>query len=112
MSKGKTMALTGCPVRSQHLQWQTGSDGLVTLQVENRGWANRLTQWLLFRPRTTAVHLDALGSFVWQQLDGTTTLQTLGQRVEKQFGEAAQPLYPRLCSYFRILESYRFIRWA
>jgi len=44
-------------------------------------------------------------------LDGEQDIHQLGQKVDAQFGEAAQPLYERLVKYFQILESYNFIKW-
>ena len=38
---------------------------------------------------------------------GITT--DLDRRMKEHFGEAAEPLYPRIVKYFQILESYHFI---
>ena len=32
--------------------------------------------------------------------------------VKEEFGEAAEPLYPRIIKYFEIVESYHFIKFA
>ena len=32
--------------------------------------------------------------------------------VKEEFGEAAEPLYPRIIKYFQIVESYHFIKFA
>ena len=100
------------PAPAERLRWTVEDTGAVTLEVENTGWANRLAQVLLGRPRVSYVHLDELGSFLWQRLDGERTIAVLGQLVEARFGERAHPLYERLAQYFRILDSYRFIRWV
>lgn len=99
------------PVHSSSLHWKTDSDGIVTLRIENTGWANRIAQKVFFRPQYSYVHLDKLGSFVWPLIDGETNITELGKLVEEQFGEDAHPLYERLAQYFRILDSYHFINW-
>ena len=98
------------PVRAP-LNWSADGNGMVTLEVENNGWANRLAQIFFKRPKVSKIHLDELGSFVWPLIDGEESILAIGKPVEEHFGEKAQPLYPRLAQFFKILESYRFVTW-
>ena len=97
------------PVRSGALAWSADEKGSITLEVENTGFFNRLFQKLLKKPKISRIHLDELGSFVWPLLDGEKNVFELGELVKERFGEKAEPLYPRLAKYFKILESYHFI---
>lgn len=99
------------PMRPAQIQWETGKDGLVTLSIQNTGWANRIAQKLFRRPKVSYVHLDEMGSFVWPLLDGEKNIIELGKLVDAHFGEKAHPLYERLARYFQIMDSYRFIEW-
>lgn len=99
------------PKRSSYIEWKTDEDEIVTLEIENTGWANRIAQKLFKRPKISYVHLDKLGSFVWPLIDGKTSITELGKLVEEKFGEDAHPLYERLARYFQILDSYHFISW-
>lgn len=96
------------PKRNEKLSWSE-EDGKVTLEIENKGFWNRVFQKLLKKPRISFIHLDKTGSFVWPLLDGEKTVEEIGKAVEAHFGDEAQPLYERLVKYFRILESYQFI---
>lgn len=100
------------PCRSSLIEWKTDEEGIVTLEIENTGWANRIAQKLFKRPKISYVHLDKLGSFVWPLLDGKLTITELGKLVDAEFGEDAHPLYERLARYFQILDSYHFISWG
>ena len=100
------------PSRSSMLNWSTDEDGIVTLEIENKGWANRIAQKLFKRPKISYIHLDKLGSFVWPLIDGKTNITELGNLVDEKFGEEAHPLYERLARYFQILDSYHFINWV
>ncbi|MBQ7925847.1 MAG: PqqD family protein [Lachnospiraceae bacterium] len=100
------------PQRPEGLDWSADDAGIVTLQVHNTGFVNRLAQKLFKKPPISYIHLDAIGSFVWPLLDGEKNILELGQLVEERFGDEAQPLYERLAKYFQILDSYHFIRWA
>lgn len=97
------------PVRVEAIKWSQNEKGEVTLEIENKGWANRIAQKLFKRPKVTQVHLDEMGNFIWPLIDGEKNIIVLGELVEKEFGEKANPLYERLARYFQILESYRFI---
>lgn len=97
------------PVRPEAIGWNTDEKGIVILEIENKGWANRIAQKLFKRPKISYVHLDEMGSFVWPLIDGEKDIIELGKLVEEHFGEKANPLYERLARYFQILESYRFV---
>lgn len=99
------------PSRKSSIRWECDDDGAVTLMIENTGWANKLAQKLLLRPKHSQVHLDKFGSFVWQTMDGVMDITAIGKLVEAEFGDDAKPLYERLARYFQILDSYHFIDW-
>lgn len=63
----------------------------------------------------TAVHQGASGcsgTFIWPLIDGKRTVTDIAALVKEEFGEAAEPLYPRIIKYFQIVESYHFIKFA
>ncbi len=99
------------PCRPANIQWSTSDEGIVTLEIENTGWANRIAQKLFDRPKVSYIHLDKMGSFVWPRMDGVMTITDIGKLVDEHFGEEAHPLYQRLARYFQILDSYHFIEW-
>ena len=96
------------PKRNEKFSWSVDNEQ-VTLEIENKGVWNTIFQKFLKKPRTSFVHLDEIGSFVWPLLDGEKTILEIGQAVEDHFGDKANPLYERLVKYFKILESYHFI---
>ena len=107
--KAQVNYLDMIPVRAD-LTWHTGEKGIVTLEIENRGVMNTIAQKLFGKPRISYVHLDEMGSFLWPLIDGRQTVCDLADPVKAQFGEAAEPLYPRIAKYFQILDSYHFVR--
>lgn len=100
------------PEKSSSLKWHTDLKERVILEVENTGIMNKIAQNLFNKPRFTKVHLDANGSFIWPLIDGKRTVEDIAVLVKEQFGEAAEPLYPRIIKYFQIVESYHFIRFV
>ncbi len=103
--------LEGIPLRHPDINWSKDDEGLVTLEIENTGFMNRVAQKLFKKPKISYVHLDEMGSFVWPVMDGEKNLIKIGEEVKEHFGEKAEPLYERLAKYFQILESYHFIQW-
>lgn len=98
------------PVRPEKLGWHIDRRERVVLEVKNEGFFNRIAQTYFRRPQTTKVHLlDVQGSYLWPLIDGERTVMELAALQKEHFGEAAEPLYPRIVKYFQILESYHFI---
>ncbi len=86
-------------------------NGVITLEIENKGFFNRLAQKLFKKPKISYIHLDEMGSFVWPLIDGERNITDIGVFVKEHFGEKAEPLYERLAKYFKILESYGFVKF-
>lgn len=101
--------LENIPVRDESIRWETNDKGIVTLYIHNKGFMKKLTQILFKKPEYSQVHLDENGSFVWPLIDGEKNIVELGEIVKAHFGEAAEPLYPRLAKFFQILASYNFV---
>lgn len=108
-SKEKENYLELKPVRIEKITWSS-DQGKVTLEIENKGFWNRLFQKLLKKPKISYIHLDEMGSFLWPLLEGEKTVSEIGQAVKEEFGDKAEPLYERLVKYLEILKSYRFIQ--
>ena len=108
--KQKPNYLEMIPVRNPEINWTTDEAGIITLEIENKGVANRIAQKLLKKPKITYIHLDENGSFVWPLIDGKRTVMDIAQLVDAHFGEKAKPLYERLVKFFQILESYNFAK--
>lgn len=97
------------PKRNENINWKLDENNIVTLEIENKGFFNKIAQKFFSKPRISYIHLDENGSFLWQQIDGEKSIFDLGVLVKEEFGEKAEPLYERLARYVKILESYAFI---
>ena len=109
--KTKENYLEKIPVRNNSISFTSDENGIVTLEIENKGVFNKLAQKFLKKPKISYVHLDETGSFIWPLIDGKKSILELGKYVEEKFKDKANPLYERLAKYFQILESYNFISW-
>lgn len=100
------------PKRPDKFDFTVDEEGIVTLNIENKGVFNRIAQKLLKKPKVSYIHLDEMGSFIWPLMDGEKDITAIGKFVEEKFGEEANPLYERLAKYFQILDSYGFVEWV
>lgn len=112
MRKKQENYLERIPKRPEKYAYTVEDDGIVTLQIENKGVFNKIAQKLLKKPKISYIHLDEMGSFIWPIMDGKKDITEIGKLVEEKFGEKAHPLYERLAKYFQILDSYGFVEWV
>ena len=100
------------PVRCEDYQWQADEDGMVTIFRENKGLFNRAAQKLMKKPKVSQIHLEKMGSFIYPLIDGKTSIYEIGKQLGARFGDEAEPLYPRISSYFKMLHDYGFVYFA
>jgi len=91
------------------LVWTVDDEGLVTVDMENKGFTNRLAQKFFGKPAVSHIKLEGMGSFIFQCIDGKRSVYDIGQLVHEKFKEEAEPLYERLSVYMKHLENVKFI---
>lgn len=106
---GKENFLDFIPLMNQENTWKLKENGHVEIAMKNKGIFNKVAQIFFKKPKVSYIELDDFGSFVWQQIDGKRDVHEIGQAVKQRFGEKAEPLYTRLCTYIKTLKNYRFI---
>lgn len=89
--------------------WQENREGMIEIQMKNRGLFNKAAQILFKKPAVSLISLDSFGSFVWKEIDGKQTIYEIGIRVKEEFKEAAEPLYDRLSAFMKTLHNQKFI---
>ena len=92
------------------IAFSTSEEGVVTVDMENKGFTNRIAQRFFKQPSVSHIKLEGMGSFIFLSIDGKSTVYDVGQLVSGKFGEEAEPLYERLCVYIRQLEEVGFVR--
>ena len=65
-----------------------------------------LKKWVMphLRSPNFRVKLDSLGSFVWKQCDGHTTVATIAERMQAEFGDSTQGVHDRIRTFLLTLE--------
>lgn len=103
MRKGRNLLLI-TPIRNNQISWSLKKDGLVQLKITRKGLLFSVLK-LIYRdlPEHTFLDLDEIGSEVWCLCDGRNTVYDISTKLADKFGAKAEPLYPRLVTYLKIL---------
>ena len=92
------------------VQWEENEDGtviLLTPKFENK----LLVKYLLprMKSKNIKIKLDDVGSWVWRHIDGERTILQIGELMEHELAERAQPVYERLGLFMNMLLRRKFI---
>lgn len=93
-------------------QWEETRDGRIDLKVPR--FKNPLMKKLalkLGRSEYITIHLDDLGSKVWDRIDGSHTVEQIGELVKKENEGFNHQLYERLTQFLSSLSRHRFIQF-
>jgi len=103
----------GPRVPAHSAEWRLNDEGQVDIIVPRYGknWIGRkFEQW--FKPKPIHIHLDALGTAVWQTIDGRRTVAEIGAHLEAEQQPPLDQLEHRLATFLAHLANHRFIRWV
>ena len=112
MSKKKENYLDYVPRPNALYEWKKNQKGMVEIKVHNRGVINKLAQVFFKKPKYSYIELDEFGTFVWENMDGASSIYEIGVKVRQRFGEQAEPIYGRLAQFVKILHNNHFIAYA
>ena len=91
------------------IQWREKEDGLVEVDMENKGFFNSLAQKFFHRPRVSHIALDKYGTTLWLALDGTATVNDLLNKMNEAFPAETDKMLNRVVQFLTTLETWKFI---
>lgn len=97
------------PMHNPFYEYTSNTKSHIEIRIHHTGIVCHLAQKLFKRPEYTDIELDDFGTFVWNCVDGKRSVYEIGSDVKEHFGTKAEPLYERLCSFFKKLHEYNFI---
>ena len=103
-------ALESVPERSAELTWRTREEGVVEVDVEHRGFFDRVAQTFFKKPRVSHIALDSRGSAVWLAMDGERTLADIVELMRARFPEETERMLDRVVTFTATLCRIRWIR--
>lgn len=109
-SKQSKNYLDYVPVRNPEIQYHTDEKGIVTVEIEWKGFYHRIAQRFFHRPRVSDIRLDNYGSFVWLIIDDQSDVHQLSKKLDEKFPNMEKSL-SRLIKFLEILHDNHLIRW-
>lgn len=97
------------PKHNALYHYRTNEKGFVEVEMHNKGLFNRIAQIFFKRPKVSWIELEGMGTFIWNQIDGKRDVYEIGKLLKEAYGEEAEPLYERLCTYIKSLHNSSFI---
>ncbi|WP_294156150.1 PqqD family peptide modification chaperone [uncultured Clostridium sp.] len=100
------------PVRNDEYKWRVADDGVVEVQVVNKGIFNKAAQLLLKKPKVSRIKLDKYGSIVWKAIDDKKNIGEIAEKVKTYMEDDNEKVfYERLVKFFYILKENKFIKY-
>ena len=107
----KTHNTERIPVINENLKFRKDKNGLVTIDIENKGIMNRIAQKLLNKPVFSHIHLDRAGSLIWQCIDNKRSITKISHIIEEEADEKDQYSLERTRRFFQSLKAYGLIKY-
>lgn len=107
--KKKFNYLDYVPRKNELNSYFVNEKGKGVVKVANVGFYNRLTQLIFKKPKYSNIELEEYGTFIWKYIDGERSIYDIALKVREEFGEASEPVYERICQYFRIMADNRLV---
>jgi hypothetical protein len=57
------------------------------------------------------IHLDEIGTAVWNAIDGKRTAYDIGEMLNEKLGDKIEPVYERLGFFLAKMKNEKFIEW-
>ena len=99
-------------VPRQVVDWEKNEENGFIILKKPKFKNKYLVKYLLphMKRKEFRINLDEIGSFVWQNIDGTSTIGEIALKMESTFGEKVAPVNDRLGQFIQSLYQNQFIR--
>ncbi len=97
------------PVRREDRPWHLLEDGIVEIDMENKGFYHFVAQKFFKKPRISHISLDEYGSVIWQNIDGSNSVYDLVKIMEQHFPSETDRMLDRVVTYMAMLANNHFI---
>ncbi len=95
--------------RNESRPWRQKADGIVEIEMENKGFFNALAQRFFKRPKKSLISLDQYGSKIWLLFDGNKKVSDIVKAMEEAFPAEKERMLDRVITFLGTLEVHKFI---
>ena len=96
-------------VKNEDRPWNQKEDGIVEIQMENKGFFNTVAQKFFKKPRISHISLDKYGSVLWLAVNGENTVNDIIAVMQEKFPDEKDKMLNRVVQFLTTLELNHFI---
>lgn len=97
------------PVQSKERPWKKSENGMVVIDMENKGFYYFISQKFFKKPRISHISLDKYGTVVWQNINGENTVGDIVEIMKQEFSDEQERMLDRVVTYMATLQTHKFI---
>ena len=90
-------------------KWSEREDGMVVIDMENKGFFHSIAQKFFHKPRVSHIALDQYGTTLWKALDGNRNLFDVIHVMEEAFPDEKDRMLDRVVTCAHTLQVNHFI---
>lgn len=100
----RDQAMSARPIRNPNLRWRENDEGeAVIVLPRRRDWVGKFLAWMFFVPEARPVALDEAGTFVWQNCDGTNSVNELVGLLQEEYKLGRREAEMSLTEFLKML---------
>lgn len=100
------------PVINNENTWIINEENIVIIKADNKGLVNKLAIKYLKKPEKKEIELDGYGSFVWQKINGKSTVFDIINAITEELGEEQELATKRAAMFFEMLRLHKLINFV
>ncbi len=90
-------------------KWSVNEDGIVVIDVINKGIHHKIAQKFFHKPETSHISLDKHGSKLWISIDGSKTVYDILNIMSDAFPDEKKYMLNRVIAFMQTLQNNKFI---
>lgn len=90
-------------------KWSVNEDGIVVIDVINRGLHHKIAQKFFHKPKISHISLDKYGSRLWEAIDGNNSVYDILNIMSEAFPDEKKYMLNRVIAFMQTLQRNRFI---
>lgn len=95
--------------RNKEISWNENNELCIVLDVENKGFFNRIAQRFFKKPKISHITLDKHGSALWKLIDGKNTVFDIVKKMESIFPNEKDKMLNRVITFLYTLQVNKYI---
>lgn len=90
-------------------KWSENEEGLVVIDVINKGLHHKIAQKLFHKPETSHISLDKYGSLFWKSINGRNTVYDILNIMSEAFPDEKDSMLKRVIAFMQTLQANKYI---